>query len=78
MGIAKLDEPARTAKKPAVHPVSHKAAERLSGAAVSVSTFAAAGVKELLPAETVLPPTEVAPFSETSIFGFDFGADDSD
>lgn len=60
-------------KRPAVIPVKSKAAEQVSGEAVSVSTFVAVGVKDLLPPETVLPPTQVAPFGETSVFGFDYG-----
>lgn len=60
-------------KKPAVIPAKNNPAERVPAEAVPVSTFAAVGVKDLLPPETVLPPTQVAPFGETSVFGFDYG-----
>ena len=61
-------------KKTGVVPVKSRTAERVLVEAVSVSTFTAIGVKDLLPPETVLPPTQVAPFGETSVFGFDYGS----
>lgn len=65
-------------KKTAVVPVENKPADRVPAETATVSTFVAVGVKDLLPPETVLPPTQVAPFGETSVFGFDYGKDDGD